>query len=98
MEFEGYVEFLRELRQIADQLSETPGEARQLLSRFLAVDEALAALVDVELDASRNLLDTLAPVQATRLKRILSVLNTTRSIKQSLALSLRRSPPGPPAA
>jgi Mg/Co/Ni transporter MgtE len=95
LELEGYVECLRELREIADKLSETPGEARQLLSRFLAVDEALAALVDVELDASRNLLDTLAPAQATRLKRILGVLNATRSIKQSLALSLRRPPPAP---
>lgn len=95
MELEGYVECLRELREIADKLTDTPGDARQLLSRFLAVDEALAALVDVELDASRNLLDTLAPVQATRLKRVLNVLTATRSIKQSLALSLRQPPPRP---
>ena len=93
MELEGYVECLRELREIADKLVDTPGEARQWLNRFLAIDEALAALVEVELDASRNILATLAPAQAVRLKRIINALNATRSIKHSLAVSLRRPPP-----
>ena len=93
MELEGYVELLRELREIADRLGETPGEARQLLNRFLAVDEALVALLEVELDASRNILGSLAPGQATRLKRVIGALNAARSIKQSLALNLRQSIP-----
>ena len=93
MELEGYVELLRELREIADKLGETPGQARQLLHRFLAVDEALVALLEVELDASRNLLGSLAPGQATRLKRVIGALNAARSIKQSLAVNLRQAAP-----
>ncbi len=92
MELEGYVEFLRELREIADKLVEMPGEARQQLNRFLAIDEALAALLEVELDAARNLLGSLAPAQAHRLKRVMGALNAARSIKHSLLLSLRQPP------
>jgi hypothetical protein len=96
LELDGYIECLRELREIADRLVDTPGEARQLLNRFLAIDEALSSLLEVELDASRNILGTLAPVQATRLKRVMGALNAARSIKTSLAINLRQPPAAQP--
>ena len=85
MDIEGYIEALRELREAADQLVDMPGEARSLLSRFLAIDEAMLTVVEVELDASRNVLHALSPSQAQRMRHIIQALHEARAIKGRLA-------------
>ena len=91
MELEGYIEALRELREAADQLVDLPGEARHLLSKFLAIDEAMLTLVEVELDASRNVLHALSPSQANRLKQLIQSLSQARLIKGNLSRRLAQA-------
>lgn len=91
MEIEGYIEALRELREAADKLVDVPGEARQLLSKFLAIDEAMLTVMEVELDASRNVLHALSPSQANRLRQLIQTLNQARVIKGSLSRRLEQT-------
>lgn len=94
MHIDGYIDALRELREAADRLVDIPGEARNLLSKFLAIDEAMLTLVEVELDASRNVMQALSPSQADRMRTAIQSLTEARSIKGTLALKLAEPPGG----
>jgi len=91
LELEGYIEALRELREAADRLADIPGDGRALLAKFLAIDEAMLTLMEVELDASRNVLHALSPSQAGRMRQIISTLHETRTIKGQLSRQLSAS-------
>nr|PZN05919.1 MAG: hypothetical protein DIU74_01425 [Pseudomonadota bacterium] len=79
---------LRELREAADRLIGLPGEARHLLSKFLTVDEAMQTLVEVELEASCNVMQALSPSRAQGMRTALHILEEARMIKSALARAL----------
>ncbi|HLU76567.1 MAG TPA: hypothetical protein VKZ48_01535 [Burkholderiales bacterium] len=93
MHIDGYIDALRELREAADRLVDMPGEARSLLSKFLVIDEAMLTLMEVELEASRNVLHALSPSRADRMRAAIQSLAESRSIKGALARRLAQ-PPG----
>lgn len=92
MYIDGYIDALRELREAADRLVDVPGDARNLLSKFLAIDEAMLTLLEVELEASRNVMQALSPSRADRMRTAIQSLAESRSIKGALARRLTQPP------
>lgn len=92
LHIDGYIDALRELREAADRLVDMPGEARSLLSKFLAIDEAMLTLLEVELEASRNVMQALSPSRADRMRTAIQSLAEARSIKGALARQLAQPP------